>query len=423
MEISEKIMPYPISGFYVNKPIRFLTYNGDLKGDLNYTYFPTGICYQQPQYDNFNIYNISLSNLNVANSDIKNSYIHNASIDNCNIEDVTFINSTISNCWIGTNVTFINCPAGSDPLSGCSLTEYFSNQLKTKYDTLLSDYSYYRNECTTTYNSMKNEIYDDNSLNFTDKIFYSTNLINNHIERLYPIENASLFNGSLVATNISADLINLKNNISDEGSVNVFFDIDFEMYYNDADDDISYSSLDGYIHYQNSTDANQNWNNSITQINKHLYESSNDYSACYSSELLNCSGDNVSYANSENFDISFVNDNINITKTSDISLYGNYTITSEEEFIIDTSGTYELLLSDISMELKNGSNNNDKCQITTKQIENKVETNNTEYFYNIYFNETSMTFYKWTEDDGNCTTTYTLAQNGTTLFSICFVVI
>ncbi|MDG6226249.1 MAG: hypothetical protein QCI82_12160, partial [Candidatus Thermoplasmatota archaeon] len=51
--------------WFLKKPIRFMNLPNELKGELNYTFFPSGVCEQLPMYDSYDVRDISIANVEI----------------------------------------------------------------------------------------------------------------------------------------------------------------------------------------------------------------------------------------------------------------------------------------------------------------------------------------------------------------------
>ncbi|MDG6226247.1 MAG: hypothetical protein QCI82_12150 [Candidatus Thermoplasmatota archaeon] len=382
--------------WFLKKPIRFMNLPNELKGELNYTFFPSGVCEQLPMYDSYDVRDISIANVEIMNSDIQNAYMHNATIHNCNIEDATFINSTIFNCWIGDNVTFINCP----PMPHVTLTlpQYISEQYDILFDQKLSNYYDEIIDAESLKSSMVSSDPIISPANSSIKDFFIIEKTEITISHLYNIHNLSNFD-----INCSTEEVDSLSNryygkyVLNDTNININVSLDLSLY----NDTINYYNYYGHISLINTT-SNITWSSNISD-KRYIIRYEND-KAELSINTFEITGNNKTNLDQTFFEAIF--DNIYISIRNETSLV-NDTIIHLDKLSIDNISnnnhsiiTNNIYLEEIStstliqMEMYTYINNNSTC-------ESKVV---------IYNHSKNDYYYQWTDD--NLTTTYTLLDDG-----------
>lgn len=278
----------PEYNFYVNQPVFFYTYNGNLSGDMNYTHYPSGIYNHSNSYSYYSVYDLAIANVEIFNSNIDNCYFHNSTIMNCNIEDATFINCTLMGCYIGSNVTFINCPPGSDPSSGMELSEYFGEGLESKYDNYISNYNTLINDAANLENQMKSYTPDNEIPPEYYLQFYVKDYANVTLTSLYNIESN---NTNIIANmNYIDDYTIVYFGLFENAPIRVDFNITFKMQMDEGWNH-TYIRYDGYMNYD---DLDNSYFNTIFQSIKTVYHQGMN-EATYTTRDRLISGNNGSF--------------------------------------------------------------------------------------------------------------------------------
>jgi len=394
-------------GWFLNKPIRFYTLPNEVHGELDYTFFPTGVCNQSASYDSYEVSDISMCNVEIMNSDISNAYFHNAMIHECNIEDATIINSSIENCWIGQNVTIINCPPGSDPAAGIDLSRYFSNKLLIKYNLIKNNNIYYINNGKNICEQMKNLPSDKLLLNNSQKVYYLFNKMNDTISLLYPILNLSLMTNNYYLNYPNNNTVTIYGYYLNN-TFNITYLLNLEIYC-DINTDISYFNYSGYAHLKNYYNYSQDWNNSVNEIFRNKYQILPQYNAQLTINNLIIEGDNSTVNNILNFLINYTIDNrffeldfiekklMNIDYSYNKELL-NIPLSNDYLSILDIHQIFYKTTNDYSTLISKGITNN-----------NMKLTENSQY---TILNDKTCSEYQWTEANNEETRTYTIDNNG-----------
>lgn len=280
--------PITAPDFFVNKPIRFYSLNGTLTADQDYAYYPSVIFDHDESYSDYDVEDVSIANVEITNSDISNCYFHNSTIYNCNIEDATFINCTIIGCYIGTNVSFLNCPPGSDPDSGIELSEYFASGFEDNYDDYYNNHQSTVNSAINLENQMKSTLLPDNEIpSEADLLFYVKDKTNSSMMSIYNFDT----NATITSTSYSY-IDQYKIEYSGIGQIDNK-DIDFDVTLKLQKDDgwnFTYSFFEGTIQLNN---GQINYNNRIDEIFKVLENNGPD-EAYYYNTTRTITGDNSS---------------------------------------------------------------------------------------------------------------------------------
>ncbi|MDG6224760.1 MAG: hypothetical protein QCI82_04520, partial [Candidatus Thermoplasmatota archaeon] len=211
---------------------------------------------------------------------------------NCNIEDATFINSTIFNCWIGNNVTFNNCPPGSDPAAGMELSEYFSNNLNNKYDNMKQNWTPMITYARTIMMDMDNDILGN--IDPVESLLRESvrEISNNTILDIYPIFDVNSSYNNCYENIISDCEINLIGNYT-KGNETITINVTLYMKFHD-DFNISHYDYYGNIDYRDNQNNSRSWNNQIDINYTNKNRKSNDISRL-NDYLYDVAGDNSTY--------------------------------------------------------------------------------------------------------------------------------
>ncbi|MDG6226225.1 MAG: hypothetical protein QCI82_12040, partial [Candidatus Thermoplasmatota archaeon] len=295
----------------------FMNLPNELKGELNYTFFPSGVCEQLPLYDSYDVRDISIANVQIMNSDIQNAYMHNATVQNCNIEDATFINSTIFNCWIGDNVTFINCPSGSDPAAGMELSEYLTNNLKNIFLEKKDLHSLTLSDGIEEKYLLENSTYSTQPYE-GDLIGLALEKTNVTINSLYPIfiiENSTISYNYTLYNDSMINLCVIYNFSSDQIVTNIYMTI-----YTEEGENISFIEYNGNI---------DNPSSQLFNYIEYTHIKINSTQGDLITEEYVVTGDNDSYSYTTYFQYSSV--------IKYIQEYGNLLLNNEDIYYISES--------------------------------------------------------------------------------------
>jgi len=380
--------------WFLNKPVMFFDLE-DVTSPIEYLYYPSGLCDQESDYDGCNIHDVSLSNIIVESSDLHNVYIYNGTINTCNIQDATIISSNLWNCWIGENVTFLNCPPGSNPPADKKLAEFIcegnSNIFNSKYNSyqnLLAESNTILSILNNS-NPIKNEIFNN-----SDIMSFIMEKTNNTINTTYSDFNISSASNSYQINVTSGHSVDYFGSM-----VNGFQSINynFNMTVYGCNNVMTYSLFLGEIVY------NDEWNIFSNNIYDYQYY--------------------ISIDNIFGFDTEYWKSNILIEGDNSSESDEIYSIIyhSQEDVTITYSFS-EKVNSTFSFEASsNGIINHENDNILSKNIFyynnsiiafNRIGVNNSMHEATLVSGQDPMHFYLWTIENNDNDTTYMLNTDG-----------
>ncbi len=382
--------------WFLNRPIMFFNLQ-DLTSLTPYIFFPGGICNQLAEYEGYNVHDASLSNVIINESDLRNAYIYNGDLNSCNIEDCTIISSTLTNCFIGPNVTLLNCnPPGSDPANNKPLSIYFSEKLNIKYNIVKNNYLDYYNDTNELQDYMET-LMPENFVPDSGRIMsYLSEKTNSTIIELYRVHNESLtLNCSF--TFVDPYTMNSIGSYSNQ-STNINFNVTIILQ-EDGNYSVTKMNYSGLLNYSSN---GIELNHFITEDYKLLTYEDSEKKANLELSIKNFTGSSNYSSNTKLMIYNSTIENINII----LNRFNNTYINQTNNMNLDTYSV-DFVIND---------NNNDRIWTNIGDIYYNYKIINNTLFSTIKAEATgNLTMYGWVFTAGNVTYNHYMLENGTTI--------